>query len=108
MRGYILVECICGDIKKGMDGYGGKENTGLVEYRVSGIRFKLDRETMERELREHFEDKVADLQRFLAGLAPEIIFLPGSTGIGIIYRGYGKKRCGVNTVITLRMTCPSS
>lgn len=31
---------------------------------VSGIRFKLDRETVERELREHFEDKVADLQRF--------------------------------------------
>lgn len=29
---------------------------------VSGIRFKLDREAVEQELREHFEDKVADLQ----------------------------------------------
>lgn len=31
---------------------------------VSGIRFKPDREAVERELREHLEDKVADLQRF--------------------------------------------
>ena len=30
---------------------------------VSGIRFKLDREAVEQELREHLEDKVADLQR---------------------------------------------
>lgn len=30
---------------------------------VSGIRFKLDQEAVEEELREHFEDKVVDLQR---------------------------------------------
>ena len=37
---------------------------------VSGIRFKLDREAVEEELREHFEDKMADLQRFYH-LSPE-------------------------------------
>ena len=30
---------------------------------VSGIRFKPDRKAVEEELRGHFEDKVADLQR---------------------------------------------
>lgn len=45
--------------------------TRWLETAVSGIRFKPDRAAVEQELREHIEDKTADLLRIFPGMTQE-------------------------------------
>ena len=54
-----------------MDEYEKRSVTQWVDTAAGGIRFKPDREEVARELREHIEDRAADLERIFPGIGRE-------------------------------------
>jgi len=55
---------------------------GWLETAVRGIRFRPDRDAVRSELREHFEDKMADLMRIFPDLTPEEAEGMAAAGMG--------------------------